>query len=230
MNWIVGRGGLCAAGAALLAFTALLVGASTPSAASSYTLAYTGTVTLADGAFQALGAVAGDSVSGTMTIDPLNESPDTLDPAITIFNQSAIAFTFHLIHPGGLDLALGNSVSGFISNLDFPGTNELTFAASDPDYYLALSFQNNGAAAPLSSLSGLPNTPSALMAMLVGTSPLAIGSFVISSFGRVDFDIAYTATTPIPATLPLFVSALGGLGFIGWRRRKADSSTAALPA
>ena len=29
-----------------------------------------------------------------------------------------------------------------------------------------------------------------------------------------------TATTPIPATLPLFASGLGGLGFLGWRRRK----------
>ena len=29
------------------------------------------------------------------------------------------------------------------------------------------------------------------------------------------------ATTPIPPALPLFVSALGGLGFLGWRRRKA---------
>jgi hypothetical protein len=36
----------------------------------------------------------------------------------------------------------------------------------------------------------------------------------------------YTATltiaaTPIPAALPLFASALGGLGFIGWKRRKS---------
>jgi hypothetical protein len=28
------------------------------------------------------------------------------------------------------------------------------------------------------------------------------------------------ASTPIPAALPLFASALGGLGFLGWRRRK----------
>ena len=27
------------------------------------------------------------------------------------------------------------------------------------------------------------------------------------------------AATPLPAALPLFVSALGGLGFFGWRRR-----------
>ncbi len=29
------------------------------------------------------------------------------------------------------------------------------------------------------------------------------------------------ATTPIPAALPLFVSALGGLGLFGWRRRRS---------
>lgn len=31
------------------------------------------------------------------------------------------------------------------------------------------------------------------------------------------------ATTPIPAALPLFAAALGGLGFIGWRRRISQS-------
>ena len=29
-----------------------------------------------------------------------------------------------------------------------------------------------------------------------------------------------TATTPIPAALPLLMSALGGLGFVGWRRKR----------
>jgi hypothetical protein len=29
------------------------------------------------------------------------------------------------------------------------------------------------------------------------------------------------SATPIPATLPLFVSALGGLGFVGWRKARA---------
>jgi len=32
------------------------------------------------------------------------------------------------------------------------------------------------------------------------------------------------ATTPIPAALPLFASALGGLGFVGWRRKKATAA------
>ena len=36
--------------------------------------------------------------------------------------------------------------------------------------------------------------------------------------------------TPIPAALPLFASALGGLGVMIWRRRKSDAGTGALPA
>jgi len=42
---------------------------------------------------------------------------------------------------------------------------------------------------------------------------------------RVTEDIA---ATPIPAALPLFVSALGGLGFIGWRRGKPTPLSASL--
>jgi hypothetical protein len=35
---------------------------------------------------------------------------------------------------------------------------------------------------------------------------------------------AVSAVTPIPATLPLFVSAVGGLGLIGWRRKRANAA------
>jgi hypothetical protein len=31
------------------------------------------------------------------------------------------------------------------------------------------------------------------------------------------------AVTPIPAALPLFATALAGLGFIGWRRKRASA-------
>jgi len=36
---------------------------------------------------------------------------------------------------------------------------------------------------------------------------------------RVTITAAPVATTPIPAALPLFMSALAGMGFFGWRRR-----------
>lgn len=38
--------------------------------------------------------------------------------------------------------------------------------------------------------------------------------------GLVHVNGVAVATTPLPATLPLFAAALAGLGFAGWRRRK----------
>lgn len=52
----------------------------------------------------------------------------------------------------------------------------------------------------------------------------ASGDVFRSFTGRVHVSqvaAATLASTPLPAGLPLFISALGGLGFVGWRRRKA---------
>jgi hypothetical protein len=78
-----------------------------------------------------------------------------------------------------------------------------------------------GAGSLLTSLVGLPNTPAALFAMLGGSPSLALGTFNPNGDdGYLAFDIAFsTAVTPIPASLPLFASALAGLGFVGWRRK-----------
>jgi hypothetical protein len=32
--------------------------------------------------------------------------------------------------------------------------------------------------------------------------------------------IGNSAVAPLPASLPLFVSAIGGLGMLGWRRKR----------
>jgi hypothetical protein len=42
-------------------------------------------------------------------------------------------------------------------------------------------------------------------------------------FGKVVYNLAF-ATTPVPAALPLFVSALGGLGLLGWRRKRNSAA------
>jgi hypothetical protein len=64
-------------------------------------------------------------------------------------------------------------------------------------------------------------------------SPLPLASLFASSnfFYRIDLNdpvngfgrdtLTGTFSTPVPAALPLFASALGGLGFIGWRRSKS---------
>lgn len=42
---------------------------------------------------------------------------------------------------------------------------------------------------------------------------------------RITITTAAVATTPIPAALPLFMSALAGMGFFGWRRRNTAGET-----
>ncbi len=43
-------------------------------------------------------------------------------------------------------------------------------------------------------------------------------------FGMLAFGSVSATVTPIPATLPLMVSALGGLGFAAWRRKRVASA------
>ena len=58
------------------------------------------------------------------------------------------------------------------------------------------------------------------------TSPyFHVGNFaVFKPFTPDGYGTLTVAATPIPAALPLFVSALGGLGFIAWKRRRAGQA------
>jgi len=59
-----------------------------------------------------------------------------------------------------------------------------------------------------------------LLSLLAGDT---YGFYVFSAdsiSGRADIAVTGLATTPVPAALPLFASALAGLGFLGWRRKK----------
>ena len=45
---------------------------------------------------------------------------------------------------------------------------------------------------------------------------------------KLDITYSVSASTPLPAALPLFASGLGALGLLGWRRkRKAQAARAA---
>jgi hypothetical protein len=46
--------------------------------------------------------------------------------------------------------------------------------------------------------------------------------------GSVTVKYTYDATTPVPAALPLFATGIGGLGLLGWRRKR--KGTAAIAA
>jgi hypothetical protein len=202
----------------------LLIAAAGP--AWSYTLNFTGTVDSTAGVFPAAGIAPGDAVSGSLTYDVLNSTPSVTMPwpdSIGVFKQASASFTFRVTHPGTLDFVQTRTGTGQVESNGFPTGARLGLYAGDGVNDLQLSYRTDGATPALTSLASLPTDSSAILALLTGHVLNAVGFYRIDGFGDVSFRLAFTpvATTPIPAALPLFVSALGGFGFLAWRRRAA---------
>jgi hypothetical protein len=231
MDWTVGRAGLRAIGAAVFGFAAFIFASVTPSAASSYTLNFSGTVTASSGLFIPLGVTGGDAVSGSITFDPFNATSATSGINTNTFAQSAASFTFHVSHPGVLDFTRTDTGTGEIRSVGGV-TPALAFFTGSPNTNLNLGFETTGPGAALTSLTALPTNPSALLALLGGGPLLASGVYSVLGFGgaSISFDIAFSpvavAATPIPAALPLFGTGLAMLGFAA-RRRRAQQRAAA---
>jgi hypothetical protein len=51
-----------------------------------------------------------------------------------------------------------------------------------------------------------------------------LSGFVCGTRTIVAGTINAVATTPIPAALPLLATALGGMGFMGWRRKRQQQA------
>jgi hypothetical protein len=209
-----------------LVFAALLFGAPAPSAAASYTLSFTGTVETTEGrngngdVFAALGIVSGDPLSGSISIDPFNESPTEVLVGTTRFDQPSVAYTFHVSHPGKVDLTFSDSGSGRIFSGGTPiPFKEFGFFLGGSSSSLVLFSETDAMGEPLLSLAGLPTTLSGILAMLGGVGGTS-GTFELTGLERVEFNLKQDVNTvPIPTAFPLFVSALCGFGVIGWRRR-----------
>jgi PEP-CTERM motif len=88
----------------------------------------------------------------------------------------------------------------------------------------SISINLNGSVLPASPFfSDLEGTTTAVVLLeFAGTQLFGIQSDELS--GSVTYD--YTPATPLPATLPLFATGLGGLGLLGWRRKRKAQATA----
>jgi hypothetical protein len=150
----------------------------------------------------------------------------------TITTGAENSFVFSLIAPGTYtDFAgawIGASVQG-----DADGTWEVGPEAGNK--FSVYGYENWGGVEP-NDLNANARVYMALSSLLTSVPPILGGEWVDSAGGLAragdpikGFFVEYqvVAATPIPAALPLFASALGGLGFLGWKRRKTRRSVSA---
>ena len=63
------------------------------------------------------------------------------------------------------------------------------------------------------------NTNLAMLGIMLGTYKYTWGTGADQSF-EIDVVATTAPPTPLPAALPLFATGLGGLGLLGWRRKR----------
>jgi hypothetical protein len=171
--------------------------------------------------------------------------------AFTSSNAGAADFTVDAITPIGswLDTGLNlNSGTTYDFTVINPSTLWTASMGAGPDYestangiastiFAPFTNPSNGYTFPYGALVG--ETGSTFF--LIGTGPTILsglsGELLVGFWdnpteygdngGSQKLSVtALSATTPLPAALPLFAAGLGGLGLLGWRRkRKARATT-----
>ena len=130
-------------------------------------------------------------VLGQVTFD-LDPSHDSTGSVVTDFinlAQGALGYTYSATTGG---ITIGGTINGVTAMVG--GTDDLSLHVSN-----------------LNSVPAFSN--------FYYASVLSPSSIFEANNGSVHVDVASVASTPVPAGLPLFISALGGLGVLGWRRR-----------
>jgi hypothetical protein len=218
--------------AALVAALAVL--GARQASASTVTVTYTGTVRAGNdsaGVFGTAGAnLAGTGYQLVFSIDTNVGQYSTFtgtffDPALSgdqVFGGMSAVITIN-----GVAYAF-DGTAATSSNYDIaahePGMAEVVQQVGSASGYAFASFQSTspGPGFPTSVLSN-----ASLASCPAGTC-LASLNFAIDGGATIAFlnfgtFTSTVATAPIPATLPLLVSALGGISFIGWRGKKAKA-------
>jgi hypothetical protein len=209
----------------LLVGLAAVLGQACPAAATTLGVSYSGTVTLVDP--DGAGTFA---VNDTFTFNILvnDAAPDT-DPSagigdyhgVTQFNGS-FSNGYSFASTTGTDRVI--VYDGLADGVEFNGHH---FTAPNVgDFHLQLvSAMFNDSTATMNGSDALPMNLVTLLTL--SDSQSVFLQFIdsgVNAFGvllKISSATAIpVATTPIPATMPLLATALGGLGFLGWKRRR----------
>jgi len=185
---------------------------------------------MAAAAFADSASAATISFGGSFSGVGSGGSPPVFNESFSGTGTDATFGAFNITESATIDLTGAPTVQVSNGNVAFdfvPGGFTASFTgtgtASGPSATVAITF---------SILSGL----------LSGETGTLNGTGIFNSDTRV-LDVTYNGTitgpgpllgfidgptvdvsaTPLPATLPLFVSGLGGLGLLGWRRKRKNS-------
>jgi hypothetical protein len=132
----------------------------------------------------------------------------------TSFHGSQHIFT--LTADSGFSVQLNEIL---VRNVDLPGTPQTeTFEVWADGVHL------NSLDVLYAGLGGTSSTFT--FASLVAQTISIISDSAFVGIGAANFDLIAVAATPVPAALPLFASALAGLGFARWRKNKRADKTA----
>jgi hypothetical protein len=124
--------------------------------------------------------------------------------------------------------AAGGSVLGGTSGVSLDSINiALDDSALVFDYQPSLDRLTVSGAVNGLATSAMTNDFQVFITGFASGAPTLSDAFFVDSTSRGLFEsssgtvtVTAVAATPIPAALPLFVSALGGLGLVGWRRKR----------
>jgi hypothetical protein len=210
--------------AALTVFAAV-AGAPAVSQATTVHITYTGTVTYISDPAGVSGFSLGDPITGSMTInfDGIYYDACCNPTSQTRFFEGSGKATVNTVE-------ISSSVpypNEYANGIFYPTQDQYElweFQTGDPSGSASVQFLRNSIAPLILSLEpNLANLHSLVAAGLLSVS----GDFAHGGPGE-HWDIEFVGDssnasvtlTPIPAALPLFASALGGLGLFGWHRRR----------
>jgi hypothetical protein len=137
--------------------------------------------------------------------------------------------------------SLGGEVTTLKLNIDFSAAGLLAHPQGVPFGNLVLT-NLTGSLSPLNgstinellvqeelALGGAPSDfNSALDAFLLANEvDMAFNGGPVSTFAQQNLELPGISTTPLPAALPLFITGLGALGLLGWRKKRKATAPAA---
>ncbi len=177
----------------------------------------------------ATGTLGGTAFDTTFTVDIASDTSTATLSGGEWFN-TATGATFNLSGVGsGTLLGVFNEVVG---NPTFDLTDGAAIFGQlyTPDGGITFDFSGEGLYnVPLASYdlqTAFPLTGGTVSQTPNSLYQTSLGDLVFANISSMSFE-ADVATTPLPATLPLFASGLGALGLLGLRRKRKAAALAA---